>query len=207
MNKQQYLELVISQFNYTSGKNYSGITLELVLDIISKPTYNIVEEIRDIVGCAKQTVTNYLKKTFPDRDPIHDRSIDSWLLSKIEHKYCSNCDTIYSYTEFNKNITKSSRLQDYCKECSREARRGSYAKNPSQEIVKNGIRRRNMHVPPWQDIKEILLFYKNRPIGYHVDHIIPINGELVSGLHCISNLQYLIAEDNLAKGNKYAPVV
>jgi 5-methylcytosine-specific restriction endonuclease McrA len=57
--------------------------------------------------------------------------------------------------------------------------------------------------PAWADNKKIIEFYKNCPKGYHVDHIIPLNGKKVSGLHIETNLQYLTKKENLKKSNKY----
>jgi len=37
---------------------------------------------------------------------------------------------------------------------------------------------------------------------WHIDHIIPLNGQKVSGLHVWNNLQVIPASVNLSKGNR-----
>lgn len=59
--------------------------------------------------------------------------------------------------------------------------------------------------PVWADLKAIEQFYINRPPGYHGDHEIPLQGELVSGLHVLSNLQYLTGPENQSKSNSFNP--
>lgn len=56
--------------------------------------------------------------------------------------------------------------------------------------------------PFWSETEKIKHFYLNCPKGYHVDHIVPLQGRNVCGLHVLSNLQYLPALENIAKGNR-----
>lgn len=62
---------------------------------------------------------------------------------------------------------------------------------------------RNKRMPKWADANEIKKFYLNCPPGHHVDHIIPMRGKNVSGLHVHYNLQYLPAIENMRKNNRF----
>lgn len=42
-------------------------------------------------------------------------------------------------------------------------------------------------------------------VSWHVDHIVPIKGVTVSGLHCANNIAVIPWIDNILKGNRYWP--
>lgn len=57
--------------------------------------------------------------------------------------------------------------------------------------------------PPWVDLQALSNFYKNKPKGHAVDHIIPLKNPDVCGLHVPWNLQYLPKKENEVKGNSF----
>jgi 5-methylcytosine-specific restriction endonuclease McrA len=64
-------------------------------------------------------------------------------------------------------------------------------------------------MPKWADKKAIRAVYaeadrltRETGIPHHVDHVVPLNSPVVSGLHIAANLQVLTAVENIRKSNK-----
>ena len=85
--------------------------------------------------------------------------------------------------------------------------------NPDKDRAAKAANRadRIMRVPAWANRERIRSYYNvcgffnevNGYAKYHVDHIIPLNGKTVSGLHVHNNLQVILAKENLQKGASY----
>ena len=56
--------------------------------------------------------------------------------------------------------------------------------------------------PPWADRSAIQAVFDSCPEGYHVDHVIPLQGDNVCGLHIAENLKSIPAKENLRKSNR-----
>ena len=65
-------------------------------------------------------------------------------------------------------------------------------------------------IPKWSDMEKIKELYKQAVIKsketgiqWHVDHVVPLRGKLVSGLHVPENLQVIPGIENVKKANRY----
>ena len=86
--------------------------------------------------------------------------------------------------------------------------------NPAKSVSKTAKRRaaKLQALPKWltkaehEEIKELYeitrMFKLYTGEEYHVDHIVPLQGENVCGLHVPWNLQVIPAKENLSKSNK-----
>jgi hypothetical protein len=60
--------------------------------------------------------------------------------------------------------------------------------------------------PRWADMHAINAMYlRAKELGLTVDHVIPLRGEMVSGLHVANNMRLVPHAINASKGNKFEP--
>jgi hypothetical protein len=130
----------------------------------------------------------------------------SYMAKRIDAMYCSQvCKKIAYYTQNKvKELEKSKLWHKEHKEAVRAHARKYYQKNKGYYKAKRTNREKAIKqaTPTWVDKSEFVKIYGEVPQGYHVDHIVPIKGSNVCGLHVPWNLQYLSATENLRKSNK-----
>lgn len=107
----------------------------------------------------------------------------------------------------------SQKWRDENKEQFKKSCKNSRNKNKANRLANNAKRRATklQQTVSWANIDKIESMYKfakfmewiTLGIKYHVDHIVPLNGKNVCGLHTHDNLQVIRAELNLKKGNKF----
>lgn len=99
------------------------------------------------------------------------------------------------------NPDKIAERQRRWREANRDKKAATQAKRRSAKLERT---------PAYADLGALEAFYalakemtEETGIPHHVDHIVPLQGDNVSGLHVSTNLQVIPAEDNLRKGNSY----
>lgn len=101
------------------------------------------------------------------------------------------------------------------KEAIQAYRKEYVEKNKSKILAKTRKRQaaKLNRTPKWVDAEELWLIEEAYALArlrtamtgiyWHVDHVIPLQGKLVSGLHTINNLQVIPALLNYKKNNRY----
>lgn len=118
-----------------------------------------------------------------------------------------------------RDLKRAGRTAEELIEAHRQACRVSNHKNPAR-VKANKIKyetKRDTATPNWlttEDWHAMNTMYvtaknltKKTGVRHEVDHIIPINGKRVSGLHVPSNLQILTQAKNVSKSNIYAELL
>ena len=137
---------------------------------------------------------------------------------------CRNCKVEKDICEFGKDKRLKLGYKYFCKKCFSTLYNDSRKiwKQKNKDKIKQQNRRyKDRHkeflcyrenlrralklkaTPKWANLDKIKEIYNNCPDGYHVDHIIPLQGKNICGLHIETNLQYLPASENVKKSNKY----
>jgi 5-methylcytosine-specific restriction endonuclease McrA len=140
-------------------------------------------------------------------------------------KRCSKCKVEKPFEEFNKDKLKKDGFDNQCKYCRKQYRKENkyklseqkkhYTKlNPQKVNAKSAKRKAKklQATPPWltvEHFKSIERFYVISKemelisgVKYHVDHVVPLQGDTACGLHVPWNLQVIEASENLSKNNK-----
>jgi hypothetical protein len=126
-------------------------------------------------------------------------------------KECSYCHNWKSYFEFSMDENNWDYLNKYCKYCVTNYSKffptdlKSYTKARKARLkTQKRIKTIKQATPLWYEAEKVNLIYqKAKEWGFHVDHVIPLQGKNVCGLHCWANLQLLDKHLNSKKRNKH----
>jgi 5-methylcytosine-specific restriction endonuclease McrA len=98
----------------------------------------------------------------------------------------------------------------HCVQCMKDTNR-KWDKRNIDVVRDNVARRMRKHrsnlahqTPRWANKNAINVIYRRaRELGQTVDHVVPLKGGNVSGLHVENNLQILPRSENSSKGNHF----
>ncbi len=161
---------------------------------------------KEYVAKNRDKVLESLRKFYWDNKEKRSKENKEWQKK--------NRDKVANYRLINADKIRKSKQRWHEKNKEKQKlRMADWVKNnPDKNCAR--VARRNAKLlqacPSWADMGAICKVYeearrKQRQSGipYHVDHIIPLQGKRVSGLHIAANLRPLPALENISKKNKF----
>jgi len=139
----------------------------------------------------------------------------------VRHNYINNQEAILERSKrYGANNPKEIRARNkkyYHANKEKEATRTRKYRKDNPGIINALCMKRHTdklkRTPAWADLDAIKTVYQSAQaltkitgITYSVDHIIPLRGKLVSGLHVESNLQLMPLSGNINKSNRFNPL-
>lgn len=138
-------------------------------------------------------------------------------------KICKKCGLSKPVSDYAKCSKTKSGVRAVCKPCGAAYTREWNERNPGKNrkavlewhkkhrdkgAKRSGKRRadKRQAVPIWFEADAVANVYKKaQEFGFQVDHIVPLKGKTVCGLHCWANLQLLDGSLNASKNNREWP--
>lgn len=163
----------------------------------------------------EKALRTYCKQLFPKST---FQSYFIYINNEMGYGWCEECEELLPLENFDIDVNKNRefRAPRYKNKCKPHYGESNRAHQAAYRQTEHGKGVRNTHVAQrraaklnrtmgWGQEGISELYKECAALGpdFHVDHKIPMQGELVSGLHVLENLQIITKEENLKKSNKY----
>ena len=210
-NIERYRDFVETKIEKLFYKKTS-LTKDNILDYCSQFVLSVAEFFPER---NQSTTGEKLRTAFGTsiKDKPKAVAINTYLLFLYGYLYCNTCNSILPFDNFYKNTTSWTGYKHYCICCQKLLRDNEH----SRKYIKNNrdkytaylakYRAKKLNATPkWLTAKQLeeiqQIYTKARELGLEVDHIIPLQGKNVCGLHVPWNLQLLTRQQNASKSNK-----
>jgi hypothetical protein len=226
MQKEKILQRVLDELGLTGDETWklersnspkltSAAVIAALLETDSVPSA------AKTLGIGYQTLNRTIAKTLVTLFGKATGGNDTWklkLFTVAGIKKCRDCASYKEHTEYTKYSSAFDGLDPVCRECkqaknsayyetNKDVYHKQYIKEHQQEYAARNAERRARKLratPLWANLEKIKEIYMSCPKGHHVDHVIPLVHSHVCGLHVESNLQVILAEENLRKSNSFS---
>lgn len=164
----------------------------------------------DIIS-RKKAKEQGLKHYFTGK-PCKRKHITKRFVSDLQ---CAECKKESFRNWYKENPEKDKdRKQRYCQNNSEKVKKGHqrWKRDNKGRVNTNNAKRKAsklQRTPTWANHEDILQWYElaevlsRSGVKFNVDHIVPLQGKNVSGLHVENNLQVIPAHLNFSKLNKW----
>ena len=191
-----------------SPKRSDAISLDMVVDSLSQ----FDKHPADYLNRNKKAFNTLLKRIIKVNKPNTSISYANFLLQLAGFKKCNKCNLIKDKEKcfYTDNARVDSKMYQ-CTECVAIYHKDNIERYKAiKKKYKNSILKNTPKWLTYEMLAEIDNIYaearalsKRTGIQYDVDHIVPLKGKNISGLHVPWNLQILKHSTNVKKGNKY----